>query len=195
MEQTDKIDELSNAMILAQKEMGGAVKDSANPFFHSKYADLESVIKVIKEPCSKHGLSYMQFPTTGENDNFLYLETVIVHTSGQWMRNTASIPMVKIDPQALGSSITYLRRYSLSAIFGIPQVDDDGEKAMSRGKEPVKSKFISFKERQDLFKATSENKMASSVLQEFLKTRGINSSNQIPTEMLEQVMSFMKGVK
>ena len=61
-EQSTKIDDLAEALSSAQNEMGSAVKDAANPFFKSKYADLGSVVKAIKDPLSNNGLSYTQFP-------------------------------------------------------------------------------------------------------------------------------------
>ncbi|MGB2401551.1 MAG: ERF family protein [Porticoccaceae bacterium] len=131
MKQSEKIDALSNALWCAQAEMGGAVKDSSNPFFKSNYADLTAVIKAIKQPLSNHGISYVQFPIN-EGD-YVGVCTRIMHTSGQWLENDILIPLTKKDPQSVGSIFSYIRRYSLSAIFGLPSVDDDAESAMVRG--------------------------------------------------------------
>lgn len=136
MKQSESIAKLAAALVLAQTEMGGAVKDAANPFFKSKYADLGSVIKAIKEPCSKHGLSYIQLPIRSENG--VGVVTRLLHESGEWLEGEYTLPMVKNDPQAAGSAITYARRYALSALFSIPQVDSDAEDAMFRGELPEK---------------------------------------------------------
>ena len=61
--------------------------------------------------------------------------TRLMHVSGQWLENEFTLPMVKSDPQAAGSAITYARRYALQALFGIPAVDDDGEAAVLRGSQ------------------------------------------------------------
>jgi len=134
MKSSETIEKLAEALCAAQGEMGGAVKGSANPFFKSSYADLTSVIKAIKEPCFKHGLSYVQLPH--RDGNSIGVVTRLIHTSGQWLENEFTLPMVKGDPQAAGSAVTYARRYALQALFGIPAVDDDGESAMIRGDKP-----------------------------------------------------------
>ena len=134
MKSSETIEKLAEALWAAQGEMGGAVKGSANPFFKSSYADLTSVIKAIKEPCQNNGLSYIQLPH--RLDSSIGVVTRLMHVSGQWLENDFTLPMVKSDPQAAGSAITYARRYALQALFGIPAVDDDGESAMIRGDKP-----------------------------------------------------------
>jgi len=133
MKSSESIEKLAEALCAAQGEMGGAVKGSANPFFKSSYADLTSVIKAIKEPCSKHGLSYVQLPH--RDGSSIGVVTRLIHTSGQWLENEFTLPMVKGDPQAAGSAVTYARRYALQALFGIPAVDDDAEAAVLRGSQ------------------------------------------------------------
>jgi len=136
MNQSESIAKLSAALVKAQAEMSGAVKDSANPFFKSSYADLNSVIKAIKEPFAKFGLAYTQFPITG--DNGIGVTTRLIHESGEWIECGFFLPLTKQDPQAAGSAITYARRYALQAMAGIPAVDDDAESAMGRTKAPSK---------------------------------------------------------
>lgn len=131
MKSSETIEKLALALCAAQGEMGGAVKGSANPFFKSSYADLTSVIKAIKEPCFKNGLSYVQLPH--RDGNSIGVVTRLIHTSGQWLEHEFTLPMVKGDPQAAGSAISYARRYALQALFSIPSVDDDSESAMLRG--------------------------------------------------------------
>ena len=131
MKSSESINELANALCNAQGQMGGAVKDSANPFFKSSYADLTSVIKAIKQPFADNGLSYTQFPVS--NENGVGVSTRLMHISGQWLEMEYTLPTVKKDPQASGSAITYARRYALQSIAGIPTADDDAESAMLRG--------------------------------------------------------------
>jgi hypothetical protein len=132
MQQSELISDLATALCSAQAEMGGAVKDSNNPFFKSNYADLTSVIKVIKEPFAKHGLSFVQLPVTSVGGNGIGVATMLMHDSGQWIKSEYLLPMDKVTPQGAGSAITYARRYALQALAGIPSVDDDSEMAMYR---------------------------------------------------------------
>lgn len=120
--------ELATALSKAQGEMKGAIKDSANPFFKSKYADLSSVVEAIREPLAKHGLSYVQL--VREHENAASVETMILHSSGEWLLcGPVSVPVTKADAQGFGSAMTYARRYSLSAAFGVAPEDDDGNAA------------------------------------------------------------------
>ena len=136
MKQSESIIDLATALCLAQAEMGGAIKDSNNPFFKSSYADLTSVIKVIKEPFARHGLSFVQLPVTSVGGNGVGVSTMLMHNSGQWLQGEYLLPMDKVTPQGAASSITYARRYALQSLVGIPSVDDDSEMAMYRN-DPV----------------------------------------------------------
>ena len=127
LEISNEIAELASALSKAQGEMGSAKKGADNPFFKSKYADLSEVIKAIKEPFAAYGLSYTQFPVMREDAAGVV--TVLMHESGQYMRSTYTIPLIKQDAQAVGSCITYARRYALQSIAGIPTADDDGNRA------------------------------------------------------------------
>ena len=83
MKTSENIEELSAALCNAQYEMGGAIKDSQNTFYNSEYADLTSVIKAIKEPFSRHGLAYTQFPISGIDG--VGVVTRLMHRSGQFI--------------------------------------------------------------------------------------------------------------
>jgi hypothetical protein len=120
--------ELFAALVKAQAEMTGAKKDSANPFFKSKYADLGSVMEAIRPALSAHGLGFVQMVKDGED--CAAVETVIIHESGEMMPcGYVSVPVSKADAQGYGSAITYAKRYSLQAAFGVPSIDDDGNAA------------------------------------------------------------------
>jgi len=175
MKQSESITDLATALCLAQAEMGGAIKDSNNPFFKSSYADLTSVIKVIKEPFAKYGLSFVQLPVTSAGGNGIGVSTMLMHKSGQWLQNEYLLPMDKVTPQGAGSAITYARRYALQSLAGIPSVDDDSEMAMYRNEpEPVAPpvKRVSKKLMQDLValviesEATGEHTMMNEALAE-----------------------------
>jgi len=132
MNQSEQINELAAALSKAQSEIQGAKKDCANPFFKSKYADLSSVWDACREPLTKNGLSIIQ--TTFERDGGIYLFTTLAHSSGQWIRSELKVIVGKPDIQALGSSLTYCRRYSLAMIAGVCPEDDDGNAASAPSK-------------------------------------------------------------
>lgn len=135
MTKSENINELAAALAKAQSEICGAIKDSANPFFKSSYADLGSVWAAVRDPLTKNGICVTQ--TTEHTAAGLMLTTTLAHTSGQWMSSTSfPINPVKPDPQSLGSATSYARRYQLSAMLCLPQIDDDGEGAMGRWKKP-----------------------------------------------------------
>ena len=139
MEMSESIKHIAEALNKAQAEMSGAKKGAKNPFFKSNYADLNSVVDAVRIPFCDNGLSYSQFPIMHENR--VGVETILMHSSGEWMKSVLMLPMVKQDPQAAGSAITYARRYALQAIAGIPAEDDDGNSASQ--KAPAKQKQAS----------------------------------------------------
>lgn len=127
MLKSDSIKELATALNLAQKDIGGAKKDSENPFFKSKYADLASVWAACKDGLLKNGLSICQIPKT--DGDRVGVETILMHKSGEWIADTFYLKPVKSDPQAAGSALSYARRYALSAFTSVVQEDDDGNEA------------------------------------------------------------------
>jgi len=133
MNQSDQINELAVALAQAQSEMEGAKKGAENPYFKSKYADLASVREASMPALNKHGLSIIQTMTHDESK--IGVVTTLLHTSGQWIRGELAMTPAKADPQAIGSLITYFRRYSWQSIIGLSAEDDDGEKAMPREKK------------------------------------------------------------
>lgn len=134
MNHSESLEKLAPALAKAQSEMGGAVKESNNPFFKSKYADLTSVWKACKEALHNNGLSVIQSPINAPEGR-IGVSTMLLHTSGQFITGEYTLGVKKDnDPQADGSSITYARRYALAAFVGVCPVDDDGESAMMRNK-------------------------------------------------------------
>ena len=129
-EQSAEIGELAKALAVAQGKITGALKDSANPFFKSKYADLASVWDACRGPLSDNGLAVVQL--TESDDAGVYVSTTLAHSSGQWMRSRLRLTPKDVTPQGMGSAITYGRRYALAAMVGVAQVDDDGNAASGR---------------------------------------------------------------
>lgn len=131
MKKSDNIAALAKAMCQVQAEIENASKNAANPHFRSKYADLAEVLNTVRPVMSKHGISITQFPAF--ENGIASVETIVMHTSGEWMTGISSAPVTKQDAQGVGSALTYLRRYSLAAIAGIAQEDDDGNSAVGGG--------------------------------------------------------------
>jgi hypothetical protein len=129
MNKSESVAGLAAALAKAQGQMKGAIKDSANPFFKSKYADLASVVEAIRAAFSANGLSYIQTVEPSEKDE-VRVETTLLHSSGEWIScGVLSLPVSKVDAQGYGSALTYARRYSLSAAVGVAPEDDDGNAA------------------------------------------------------------------
>lgn len=130
MEMSITIGELSSALAKAQAEIKGALKDSNNPFFKSKYADLSSVWEACRKPLTDHGLSVVQ--TLSGDSSAVIVMTMLCHSSGEWIRDAISVMPVQQTPQGVGSAVTYARRYALAAIAGVAPEDDDGNAASSK---------------------------------------------------------------
>jgi hypothetical protein len=123
-----QVSQLAAALSVAQGLIGGAVKDSNNLFFKTRYADLASVVSAIRPALSANGLSYLQ--RSHPNPDGVAIETVILHASGEWISTgIVAVPLSKYDAQGFGSAITYARRYSLQMAFGVAPEDDDGNAA------------------------------------------------------------------
>jgi len=119
---------LFGALAKAQASMGAAKKGAKNPHFKSTFADLASVLDAILPDLNANGLALVQLP--GFGDGMVTMTTVISHSAGGWIASQASTPLGRgSGPQAVGSAISYLRRYCAQAALSLPVVDDDGEAA------------------------------------------------------------------
>jgi ERF superfamily len=122
---------LAAAMSRVQAKIHSARKDKSNPHFRSRYADLGSVWEACREQLTAEGFAVLQL-THGTPD-VPAVTTILLHSSGEWVRSTLRLRPVKIDPQGVGSALTYARRYALSAMVGVvADDDDDGNSASTR---------------------------------------------------------------
>jgi hypothetical protein len=127
---------LSAAMARAFAQIEGAIKGKTNPAFRSKYADLAAVVDAVKPALAAHGLWFRQ--VLHRVDGGVCVETVIHHESGgELWCGPLYLPAAKQDPQGYGSALTYARRYSLMAAFGVPAEDDDGNASSGRAEPPA----------------------------------------------------------
>jgi hypothetical protein len=127
---SDKIDQIFAAFAEAQAKFTKPEKTGKNPHFKSSYSTLEDIWDACKDPMAEHGLFVLQ--TLGYRDGVSLLITTLGHKSGQWIRGEGAIMMAKPDAQSMGSAITYMKRYSLSALIGVgcdDGCDDDGNEA------------------------------------------------------------------
>jgi len=136
---------LMQAIGQVQIEAGPVKKDGENPHFRSTYTTLDSVLAVLKPLWDKHGIVVTQAVTyleyTGGIAPLVPILTTVVHhaESGQWLSSPAQLVTDRAGPQAMGSAITYMRRYSLKSIFAMEDTDDDAEGASNRGGSGTKS--------------------------------------------------------
>lgn len=137
MQTSENIGKISEALSKAQGQIKPAVFDAINPHFKSKYATLASIMSASREALSKNNLAVVQ-GTSVEADRVI-ISTMLVHSSGEWIKDQLSMNIVKDSPQAVGSAITYGRRYSLASMVGIvADQDDDGETAEREKPETIK---------------------------------------------------------
>lgn len=139
MNRSESIAKLAKSLVLFNSEVNKIAKDADNPFFKNNYATLDTIIDEIRPILSKHGLSIMQIPS-GDGQN-VTLKTLLLHESGEWLESDElTMKPVKNDPQAVGSCITYARRYSLAAFLSLNTGEDDDGNGATYGKDKPKPK-------------------------------------------------------
>jgi hypothetical protein len=141
LSQSESISKIAGALVEASKDIGGAIKGSDNPFFKSKYADLASIIALVKRPLESQGIIILQ-PIRVDAEGKSFLETKLLHSSGEFISSFMPLD-VSGKEQALGSRISYFRRYQLQAVLSIPTIDDDAEMAMNR--QPPKGNYQGYR--------------------------------------------------
>jgi ERF superfamily len=130
-ERSETITKIAPALCKFQAGMQPIMKDSNNPFFRSKYADLPSIWDAIRKPLTDNGLCILQEPST--NGIKLVMTTTLIHVSGEYFRSSMEYPVDKQTAQGYGSATTYARRYGLQSVTGVAPEDDDGNAASGRG--------------------------------------------------------------
>lgn len=128
---SEQIGKIAEALAKSQGAYDAATKETTNPFFKSKYADLATVIGATRKALSDNGIAVIQSPQGDASSKQVVITTLLVHSSGQWLRGELALPCPssKWDAQTVGSAITYARRYALQAILAIAGEDDDGNLA------------------------------------------------------------------
>lgn len=131
---------IATALAKAQMEMGKALKDSVNPAFRSKYADLGSVMDACLPALNKHGIAVIQ--PIFQDEFGRAVKTVFIHESGETLECAVPLIVGKNDMQGLGSAITYARRYGLMSMAGIAPEDDDGNAAVVSKPQNVQAEAL-----------------------------------------------------
>ena len=132
MRMSNSIKNISAALLAAQKEMEGVVKGADNPYYKTKYADINEVIKTVKDPLNKHGILISQ-PNSVTATGASVVETLLIHAeSGEFIVGETLVVTKEVDAQKHGAAITYSRRFGLQSILGLPALDDDGNYASNK---------------------------------------------------------------
>jgi hypothetical protein len=124
MNRSETITEIAKALAKFQSEVSDPNRTKENAFLKSKYVTLDSLLQAVRPVLASNGLSFLQVPFTGTD--VVSVTTMLLHESGEWLESDPfTLPLMKKDPQGVGSVVTYARRYSLSSILGVAWDEDD----------------------------------------------------------------------
>lgn len=179
-ERSEEIKELVGALVNFQSAMKSIGFDSTNPHFKNKYASMKAIVDACREPLAVNDLSITQLPFGNCG-----IKTILMHTSGQYIAGTLTLPPIKQDPQGFGSAITYARRYSYVSILGlVADEDDDANQASqketlksssnSNGKNEIKENLLA-KKLNTLVEQVFQDKVDISAADQFKAWRKANS--------------------
>lgn len=149
METSESIKEISGALAKSQAEFGKIAKDANNPFFKNQYATLASIISACLPALTSNGISVLQPVEPFHDSGAVVITTILLHSSGEWIRSKSEIKPTKTGPQDIGSAITYNRRYALASMLCVSaEEDDDGNRASEKvdKKEVVPAVVLSKKD-------------------------------------------------
>jgi len=185
--------ELFAALAAAQGEIENATKNAKNPHFRNNYADLAECLNTIRPVFSAHGLAVVQ--SAGYFDGAMVtVTTIITHKTGGMISSESTCVPAKTDAQGIGAATTYLRRYSVAAMCGIAQEDDDGQTAMHNSK-PAAPKVMpsnltigdaEFSELNRLLDETGSDKVS------FCQYFGIDSVSAMPMNKYSAAVSMLQ---
>ncbi len=125
------ITNLAKALLAAQEQIGPVTKDATNPFLKNRYASLAAVLDAVRRPLLDNGILLVQRVVPSDS-NTAAVETRLLHSSGEWIAGVTTIPLPEAEEgskvnmgQAVGSAISYARRYGLMAMLSMAAVDED----------------------------------------------------------------------
>ena len=129
---SETIGKLAGALAKAQSQMTMVEGKSTNPFFNSKYASLATVLEVAMPALNANEIALVQGNRWDTNNNGFYITSMLMHSSGEWIKSEIRMPIAKKDAHGVGAATTYGRRYLLSSMVGVAQADDDGNGAIHK---------------------------------------------------------------
>lgn len=194
--QSENIQLFTAAFVKAQASMEGAKKDRKNEHFRSTYATLESSLEAVKEALNKNGICILQMPSEAMS-GYVGLRTTLLHESGEYVSEVFSMPVKDAsNPQAVGSAITYARRYALMGACGIAPEDDDGNGAAAI---TVPDPALSAKKTAELHrlfqasvtKSTGDSEKLKAI---YAEARNSAMSEQIKTDFLAGLANTIKNI-
>lgn len=211
LRRSPKIGDIAKAMAAARKKFKPVKKDSTNPHYKSKYADLSSLIDATFEALCDSDLVVIQSPSSDEHG--ATVTTLIAHGSGEWLENDLTLPAgtaQRFDAQTAGSAITYGRRYSYQAMLNIAGEDDDDGNAAVTGREamntrppqsanrpPVRpqpvSDFITATQRTMFWNAVNEGNKSKDEVLDYFGSIGIEKTEEMPRKGFEAAIAWARG--
>lgn len=202
MKSSEQINDLAQALALAQGSMKSALRNSRNPHFNYSYADLSAVIEAAREPLSKNNLAVVQ-TLDGSDVNTTKVETVLMHKSGQWISSTIEVRPTQQTPQGMGSAITYARRYAYAAIIGMASEEDDDGNTASQGSEksaqqtshaPAKEPLITDHQMKKIFALGGELYSSSDRVKEVVKkVAGVEHMKDITIAQANKIIDGLQA--
>ncbi|MDV4829837.1 ERF family protein [Enterococcus faecium] len=194
---SNELNELFKAMAQFRANFKQPMKDAKNPFYKSKYVPLENITEAIDKAIEGTGLSYAQYATSEGQD--VSVSTMIMHESGQYIEfEPLTLPAVKQDSQALGSAVTYARRYSLAAVFGVTSdVDDDanacsGDNAPKRAdKTHIQTARLKIQQLADA--QGTDAKVAEQMILNHFKIKG--KLDNVTAEQITLILNYLKSAE
>ena len=178
MNRSETISNLAKALTGFNAEVSKISKDANNPFFENKYSTLDTIVEEIRPILQKHGLNILQMPS-GDGEK-VALTTMLLHDSGEYIESEQLLMKpVKNDPQAVGSCITYARRYSLASFLSLNTgEDDDGNLATHSKDKPVQIVKISQEQIKTLNDLITQTKTDINALVNSYKIKSINDMTE-----------------
>lgn len=186
---SETIAKISAALVKAQAEMGNAKKESTNPFFKSKYADLNAIREAVLPVLTKHGIAVIQ-PTVIDYGK-PFVKTILLHESGEYIAGITEIVCSRPnDAQAHGSGLTYARRYGLQSIINVGADDDDGNQASN----PVNNQASSNKKQEPKKDLPELPQSKAGDVEKFLKDGGTIEQVQKKYKLNEAQIFFFEQI-
>lgn len=188
---SENINELAAALSKAQSLVENAEKNKKNPHYKSSYSSLSSVWSACRDALSSNGISVTQTVEVLETGSPV-LVTRLMHSSGQWIKGVMPLIVAKNDMQAMGSAISYARRFCLAAMVGVaPDDDDDGNAACASS--AVKTAVINSNQVAQLVNMLAE--FDDPQLQQDLILKGCEVTKviDIPASRIEGIFRYLQG--